>query len=319
MFQILGFTVPVYLLIGVGFLAVRGGMFNAADMRVLGRFVIGFCLPGLLFNALSQRDLGQVLQWRYLAGYAVGSLLMLVGGLWVARRWGGKDLTLAALQGLGVSQSNTGFFGYAIAAPLLGEAASVALALTLMVENLLVLPLGLALADAGAHGQHGSRSFAPAFAQALRGLARNPMIIAIVAGMLFAIIGLRLPEPMARTVQLVASASSPVALFVIGGTLAGFSVRGLWGDIAAVSSAKLLLHPLAVGVALWLFGPVEPELLMAAVIFAAAPMMSIYPVVAQKHGHEGLCAATLMVATVGSFVSVNAVLWILRHGPGWVR
>lgn len=317
MLQILSLTLPVYLLIGLGHVAVKAGMFNGADMRVLGRFVVGFCLPGLLFNALSQRDLAEVLQPRYLAGYALGSLLMLLGGAAFWHRWRRKPLDLAALQGLGMGQSNTGFFGYALAAPLLGEPASVALALTLMVENLVMLPLGLALAEAGASGQRGSQSFRPAFRRSLLGLLRNPMILAILAGCSFALLGLRLPEPVARTVQLVASASSPVALFVIGGTLAGFSLQGVWRDVLAVGSAKLVLHPLAVAGMMWLLGPVDPLLFSAAVLFAASPMMSIYPVLAQKFGHEGLCAATLLATTLMSFVSINAVLWLLQHPWPW--
>lgn len=318
MFQILGFTIPVYLLIGVGYAAVRAGMFNAADMRVLGRFVIGFCLPGLLFNALAQRNLSEILHARYLAAYALGSLLPLLVGLWVMWRLRGKTMDLAALQGMGMAQSNSGFFGFAIAAPLLGEPASIALALTMIIENMVTMPIGLVLMDAGAGGLGNTRSYAPAFKVAMQGLLRSPMIIAIFSGFVFAMLGLRLPEPLARTVQMVATASSPVALFVIGGTLAGFGLKGYWNDISLVAVGKLLVHPLLVGLSLWLFGVTDLPLMAAAVIYAAAPMMSIYPVIAQKHGHEGLAAATLMVTTLASFLSVNAVLWIMRHGLGWL-
>lgn len=311
MLQILTLTLPVYLLIAVGFAAVRGGMFHAADMRVLGRFVVGFCLPGLLFNALAQRELGDILQARYLLAYGGGSLLAFGLALAVARRLRRKPLDLAALQALGSAQSNTGFFGFAIAAPLLGEPASVALALTFMIENMLMLPLGLALADAGLQGG-GSRSFAPAFRRALWGLGRNPMVIAIFAGFAWALTGWPLPEPLARTVQLVATASSPVALFVIGGTLAGFNLQGVRRDIAVVAASKLLLHPAAVALGFWLLGPLDPALTTAALLFASAPMFSVFPVVAQKYGHEGLCAATLLGTTLASFATVNALLWWLR-------
>jgi hypothetical protein len=47
---------------------------------------------------------------------------------------------------------------------------------------------------------------------------------------------------------------------------------------------------------------------VAAVLFACAPMMSIYPIMGQKYGHEGLCAATLLAATVTSFFSISSML-----------
>ncbi|PXW92339.1 hypothetical protein C7444_12513 [Sphaerotilus hippei] len=315
MFTILTLTIPVYLLIGAGFLSVRGGLFVASDMRVLGKFVVNFCLPGLLFNALASRRLDEVFNARYLGAYALGSLLVLGLGLWIAHRVRRLPMDVATLHGLGMSASNSGFFGYAIAAPLVGAPAAVGLALTMMVENLLMLPLVLALADAGASGRRGSQSFVPAFRIALRNLGRNPMILAILAGLLFALLEIELPAPVARTVQLVATAASPVALFVIGGTLAGFGVRGMLRDVSVVSTGKLLLHPLAVGTLLWAFGPIDPALRETGILLASVPMLSIYPVIAQRYEQEGFCAAALLVTTVASFFTINAVLWLLRHVP----
>ena len=311
MLQILAVTGPIYLIIAAGFLSVRGGLFTKADVRVLGRFVIGFCLPALLFNALSQRDLGEVLNGTYLVAYAVGSLAMLLGATALMRSRG-RPMSLAALQGLGVSASNSGFVGYPIVLQLLGPPAAVGLALTMLVENLLVLPLALALADTGAPGR--SNVFR-AMGYAGRGLVKNPMIIAIALGFLFAMFGWRLPEPLARTVQIVATASSPVALFVIGGSLVGLKMTGLWGSVAGVAFGKLVLHPLAVLAMLTLLapmGPMDPTLRTAAIVFACMPMLSIYPVLAQKHHHEGFCAAALLATTVASFFSISAVLWLLH-------
>jgi hypothetical protein len=47
---------------------------------------------------------------------------------------------------------------------------------------------------------------------------------------------------------------------------------------------------------------------------ACMPMISIYPLLAHKHGHEGLCAAALLATTLASFVTVNVALWLLRAG-----
>ena len=63
------------------------------------------------------------------------------------------------------------------------------------------------------------------------------------------ITGSRLPAPLFKAVDMLALASAPVALFVIGGTLAGARVRGMFGDVAVITVGKLLLHPAAVLVA----------------------------------------------------------------------
>ena len=83
MLQTLAITGPIYLVIALGFLAGRLGVFAKADMRVLGTFVVKFALPALVFTALSQRPVKDILDGRYVLDYAVGSLVvMLVSFAW---------------------------------------------------------------------------------------------------------------------------------------------------------------------------------------------------------------------------------------------
>jgi len=44
------------------------------------------------------------------------------------------------------------------------------------------------------------------------------------------------------------------------------------------------------------------------------PMLGVYAVLAQKHGHDGMAAAAQLVTTVASFVTLTALLWWLRPG-----
>ena len=71
---ILGITGPIYLAMALGYASTRRGLFEKSDMRSYGKFVIELALPALLFNALSQRSVGEILNIPYLAAYALGSL-----------------------------------------------------------------------------------------------------------------------------------------------------------------------------------------------------------------------------------------------------
>ena len=306
MLQILSVTGPIYLIMAAGYMAVRWGFFTREEARVLGRFVVNFCVPALVFRALSQRTLSEVLNGPYLAAYALGSLAVLLGAVAYAHRLRGKPMSLAALQGLGMSGSNSAFVGYPIILQLLGPPAGVALALTMMVENLLVMPLAFVLADSG-----GTLRWHRALAQAMRGLLRNPMFLGILAGFTFALFDLHLPEVLDRTAQITATAASPLALFVIGASLVGLRLEGLRRDLAVVVLGKLVLHPVAVFLALLILPPLDPSLRVAAVVFAGMPMLSLYPALAQKYQQEGFCAAALLVATVLSFVTISVWIWAI--------
>ena len=315
MLQILSITAPIYLIIAAGWLSVRSGLFKAIEMRVVGRYVTSFCLPALLFKSLSQSPLDEVFNGPYLIAYAVGSLGVLVGVTLFMRRVRGKSLALSALQGLGMSSSNSAFVGYPIATQLVGQAAGVGLALTMLVENLLAIPLAVSIADRGSDAH---LSWRDSFLQTLKGLAKNPMIVAILAGFAHALMDWKLPEVVTRTVGIVASGASPASLFAMGGSLVGLRLEGQRGDVAAVSLGKLFLHPLAVLAVLMVLPPIDPALRTAAIIYASVPMLSIYPVLAMKHHHEGFCAATLLLTTVLSFITITVWLWAAHSLLHWL-
>lgn len=311
MLAVLAITGPIYIVLALGFLATRHGVFEKSELRVFGKFVVNFSLPALLFNALSQRDFAEILNPHFLAAYAFGSLGAIAAGVFWARRFARKDLTQAAYVGMGMGCPNSGFVGYPLVLQLLGPVAAVGLALVMIIENVLSIPAVMALADAGASRERGH--WRAVLAQSLKGLVRNPMIIGIAAGFIFSMAGWKLPVPLAKAVEVLALASAPLGLFVMGGSLSGLSVHGLWRDVSAIAFGKLLLHPLLTLLAVLLLPPFDPALRTAVVLFAAAPMLGIYTIMAQRHGHEDMAAAAQLGTTILSFFTLTSLMWALQR------
>lgn len=317
MFDILAITGPIYLCIFLGYVATRGGLFEPADMRVFGKFVINLALPALLFNALSQRSVAEILNGPYLLAYALANgAVLTVGFVWM-RRLRHTSMSLASTVAMGMSCPNSGFVGYPVALLTLGAStAGVSLALNMIVENLLIIPLLLALADLDADGRGDWRR---SVTQALRGFVRNPLILGIAAGTVASFLGLALPSALSRTVNLFAQASGALSLFVIGGSLVGLKVQGMRVNVARIAFGKLILHPLLMLAVLWWVVPVaDPLLRQALLLTCAMPMFGIYAILSQRHGHEGTASAALLVTTLSSFFTLSALLWLLRHGTGWL-
>jgi malonate transporter len=316
MLDVLAITGPIYLAITVGYVATHAGLFAKADMQVLGKFVINFALPALIFRALSTRPIAEVFDLGFLLAYALGSLTLIGGALFWARRLRGMDQVAATFHAMGMSCPNSGFVGYPILLLTFAPVAGVALALCMVVENLLLIPLLLALAERG-------RGSAGPWHRVLGGLlarlVRNPLVIGIVAGAAMSLTTLRLPAAVARTIDLFAAASGAVSLFVIGGTLVGLALHGLGRRVAPIVVGKLLLHPMAVSGALALLlalGVPAPsaELRTAVVLMAAMPMMGIYPILGQAYGQQDIAAPAMLVTTITSFFTLSALLWLLHHG-----
>jgi len=315
MLAILTITGPIYLVILIGFLTTRLGLFTRADMRVIGKFVVNLALPALIFNAMAQRPLREIFNLSYLLAYLAGSLgVITVGYVW-CRRHDHLDSTTSAVHVMGMSCSNSGFVGYPIVLLALAPVAGVSLALNMMVENIVVIPLMLALAE---RGRGGAASWHRQVRQSAVRLAANPIILGLASGLLVSLIGWQLPQALARTINMFAMASGALSLFVIGGALVGLPMQGMGRKVMPIVLGKLLIHPALVLLAL-LALPVlglpalDPSLRTAAILMAAMPMMGIYPILAQAYGQESFSSAALLVTTVCSFFTLSTLLWLMPY------
>ena len=307
MSNVFSITVPIFLLIGLGYIAFRFRVLDPGHVRAFGAFVLNFALPALIVRALAAQRPAEIANTRYLLIYGGGSLAVFAFTFAVARWARGRKRAASAIVALGACASNSGFIGYPVAALVIGAPAGVALSLNMAFENMILIPLALTLAETGA----GGGSFIATIAKSAGRLVRNPLIIAIVAGAALAFSGLALPGPVTRAIDILANAAGAVALFAIGGSLVGLSLRGMAGDVALIVVGKLVLHPLVIFALLWLFPGLDPNLRKAMLIFASVPMITVYPLFAQIAGQGPLGSAALVAATAVSFATISAMLYFL--------
>lgn len=304
MIAVLEVTTPIYLLIVLGFVAVRTTYLEADTIRALGNFVLRICIPAMIFSAVSGSD-EAALDWGFIAAYGAGSLAVFAGGLALMRGLRGKPLSASAITALGMANSNSGFMGYPIAALVIGDPAVSILAWAMVFENILLIPLALAIADAGTFPD---QRFPSAFARALRQLPRNPIVLGLLAGLAVNVAGIPIPGVLDTFLGFMVSAAPVVALFVVGGTVAACPIPRIAGDTALIATGKLVLHPLAVWAALSMLPGLDPPYLIGGVLFASVPMLSIFPIFGQRYGIESLTATTLIVTTMASFATVSLLI-----------
>lgn len=297
----LSVTLPVYLIIAAGYAAVRSGYVSTEDMRALGRVVLRLCIPATLFVAILKVPSGQAIRWDFMLAYAGGSLLVFAAGIGFASVVLGRGWSASVLSGLGSSSSNSGFMGFPIVALVLGDVALQAFSMALIIENILMIPLAMMLADGGKGGL---------WAGVLRPMLTNPLLIAVALAVTLSVMSVSLPPALLRTLEMVAPVGPPVALMAVGGSIAALSFAPLQADVGAVVVGKLILHPLAVAGAFAAMGSLPADLALAGVLFAAVPMMSIYALFGQRWGAEGMAASALLLATALSFFTVSALLWL---------
>ena len=310
MAAILSITAPIFILMGLGYLCVMTGLTSRDTTRGMGTFVITIALPAMIVSGMANKPLTESMDIDFLGGYSLASLLVFALGMVLYRqlRKGGRAEN--SMAGLGMASSNSGFIGVSICAMVLGtEVASRAVAMTILVESTLMLPLAMAIADSAARNDELTplRRLMSTFRQ----LCRSPLLIAIFVGLVLA--GFRIPVPAVpmRVIEMLAMAAAPVALFSVGGNLYGLRPKGMLADATGISLGKLILHPAATAAVLLMFPRLDPAMRQAGVIFAAAPMLSIFPIIGMRYGLEDRCSAALLLATGISFITVSAAIALI--------
>ena len=297
-------TLPIYLMIAIGFLAVRTRYLPAAHIAALSQFTLKIALIALIVTAIAFPRGDSGLDASFFAAYMAGSVATLLIGFAALRLLMRKAAPESWILAMGMSNSNSGFLGFPIASLFFGEHAATVFAMTMIIENAVTLPVPTIAA--GVAGHRGA--FLSQIRPVLTRIVTNPLVIAVVVALAIRVSGLDLGDPVERGVRLLAGAASPVALFVIGGTVATMSLNGHWRRSLAVAAGKLVLHPLMVALALMLVPGVPPALSPVGILFAAMPMLTVFPIFAGLYGFGAVASGATMVTTVLGLLSVSFVL-----------
>lgn len=305
MSHLLEVILPVFLVMGFGYLAAWKLGLTESAVDGLMRFAQGFAFPVLLFRGISRLSLGESFDPLMLTAFYIGVTVAFVAGLIGAhvlfgRRW--EDSVAIAFA---AAFSNGGLLGLPITERAYGtDALAYNFAIIAFhapfVYMLSVTAMEIVRAD--------GRSAGATMLSVASAMAKNPFVIGIGLGALVNLTGVRLPAPAGAAVDMISRAAIPTALVALGGVLYRYKPEGDLRLVAWITATSLLLHPAIVfglGQAFGLgLGPIRSSVLMAAM----APGVNAY-IFANMYGVAKRVAATAVLG--GTMVSIFTVwLWL---------
>lgn len=315
---ILAVTFPFFALVLCGYVAARTRLLPLDAVPGLNMFVLYFALPCMLYRFGSAKPAAQLFNPFIALLWLLAAALIVAATAGWARRQGGSWPD-AAMGALVAAFPNSGFMGVPLILALLGAGAVGPVMATLLVDLVVTTSLCIGLSQWGAAGEHGP---AKAVGRALQGVLRNPMPWSILLGALAGALGFALWAPLGKTVQLLADAASPVALFTIGAVLARSQMRPATTagqaaprDVGVLAVTKLLLHPLLVwtmGTLAVRAGALDTSALTPLVLVAALPAASNVSLLAERFGADnGRVARVILWSTALAFFSFSAAVALL--------
>lgn len=298
---------PVFLVIGAGYLAVWRRVVSDEAVDGVMSYTQNLAVPCLLFRAISQLHLQDAFDPWILVSFYTGSVACFTVGLLAARHLFARSWEDSVAIGFCCLFANSLLMGLAITERAFGPDALQANYLIVSIHAPLCYAIGItAMELVRARASGASLRHLPA--KVGRAIFRNALVIGIALGALANVSGLSLPGPVSEALDMVVRTALPVALFGIGGVLCRYKPEGDMRVIAMICAVSLLMHPMIV----WGMGSltgISTEAFRSAVLTAAmAPGVNAY-VFANMYGVAKRVAATsVLVATALSVVT--AWMWL---------
>lgn len=303
---LLDVIIPVFLVIGFGYVAVWRNLFTAEAVDGLMRFTQHFAIPCLLFQAIAKIDLGSSFDPALLGSFYAGASLCFIAGFFGARLFFGRDWEDCVAIGFCCLFSNSVLLGLPIMERAYGPDALTGNFAIVSLHSPFCYGLGITAMEI-------VRNRGQSVLVMLRGVARamfrNALVLAIGLGFIVNLSGFAVPGVVDDALSLVARAALPAALFALGGVLVQYRPEGDGRTIAMVCVIALVLHPALV----WLFGSAQnlpTDGFRSGVLTAAmAPGVNAY-IFANMYGRaKRVAASSVLIATGASVFTVW--LWLM--------
>lgn len=296
--------IPLFALIGLGYLA-RRTILDISMLPALNLFVYYFAVPALLFNAARRQTLDNLFNWPALAAFVLGIILTAIVAILGSRYlFHCKAPTELVMRGLNSVFANFAYMGIPLTFSLLGEsAATIGI---ILAGNLLII--GGAQLCIEALRQH-SMSLKQIWNTLDRSLLRSPIFLSTVLGLFASGLDIQLPKVINTTLDMLAPAAIPVALFCLGASLQFRQIQTSFGELTWLIGIKLLIHPALTYLAFYLLGVSDPTWLVVTVLLTALPTGALVHVVAMRYDlFEQASSQIVVFSTLVSMLTVT--FWV---------
>lgn len=255
----------------VGAVLRKAGLLTREGNKGLSNVLLYVILPSVIVNSFLRESDSETTRALLIAlgiGVLMVAIAMVVSTLLFRR---------SPVANFSASYSNAGFMGIPLVAATIGSEYVIYTAAFVAIVNILQWTYGQYIMS-----DHRSVHFE------FRKLICNPLVIALLVGLLFYFLPVKIPEIAQSCIRTIAGCNAPVAMFILGFYLCELPFRQIFTrkDAYAVSAARLILIPAVSILLLKLIPAVSTEVKAAILICAAAPVGSNVAIYAERCGQD---------------------------------
>ncbi len=301
-------TIPVFLMMVFGWFVRKIGLIDEHTTSKLNKFTFETTLPALLFMDLSKADFREVWDGKFVVFCVIATLLSV--GVALAYSFLHKDKAERGEIIQAAYRSSAAVLGIAFVKNIYGEATMAALMIvgTVPVYNIIAVT-ALSVTSPEKDKNSGAKQL---FINTLKGIVTNPIILGIIAGMLWSLMGLRQPVILEKSVSYLGNMATPLSLIALGASFKVSDAKGKLPVTLGIAFIKLVLFcgiflPIAVHLGF------RGEKLIAILVMLGSATTGSCFVMAKNLGHKGtITAFAVMLTTLFSAFTLTTWLFVLK-------
>ena len=306
-FYHLQLCLPLFLLVIVGWALIKAKLFEQSVERALSGFTFRFLMPAMLFSLMSKLSEMPPMDWRVLIAF-FGSCIVIYCLGRTAGRFFGLDNTGKTIFGMAAIFGNNVQLGVPILQVSLGNEAMPTISLLILFSVLLLWTTAIASVELGK--TEGVKDWAK-IGRSLLKVFKNPVVLGIITGSAWGLTGWELPQVVDKTLGYVSSATTPIALIVVGMGLAQHSFSAALPRGLTISTLKIVIHPIIVYCIARLIS-LDTITTNACVLTAALPVaINVYLMASEFRSEEGAASNAIFVSTMLSALLIPLTLTLL--------
>lgn len=300
-------TVPVFLLMVLGYFFHSIGWLDDVLADKMNKFVFLVPLPVLVFKDLATVDFSSVWDMSFVIFCFLVTLVSISISFFISCLWKDKSIQGEFIQAS--YRSSAALLGIAFIQNIYGTSGMAPLMIigSVPLYNIIAVVV-LSFFKPGNSGL--SKSLVK---KACKGVVTNPIIIGIAAGLLWSVLKIPMPAIMTKTVTNISGMATPMGLMAMGAT---FDLKKAFGKVKPAVTASFMK---LIGFAA-IFLPVavrlgfrQEKLVAILIMLGSATTVSSY-VMARNMEHEGvLSSSVVMLTTMFSAFTLTGWLYILRN------
>jgi len=303
-------TMPFILLALLGILMKRRKMISDTFVTQGNKAVFYFAIPVTIFNHIHVADLSAVFDLTFLLFNSFWLVAFFLVTWWMARAFMRDKDSVSSFVNSAYRSSLS-----VVAPPLLVLMFVDASDPDILPKGILAVSVLLILSYATASvlfAVHDTNAKKNGVLGILISVAKNPVVIGVVTGLIFNIFGWTLPTFAGNTVNALSGLVMPLAMICVGGNLAfhGFDVKFKYVLISV--GVKLFVMPVAAVAVAYLFGFRGSDLTIIMILNALPMAVGAYVMQAELGGDSYIGASVLMLTMTLSAFTLTLFIFLFR-------